>query len=125
MQHGTRVHVCDREGAKDRCGVGVQGVAPLLTMLGVAPACLVRRDVAVGHVRKRDAADCRLMSQRLLCQRPRLALGQRVDAVFDLPVQVHRLLARLGQGGIGNAAQPHFPHATIPAIAEQPEAGLG
>ena len=78
-------------------------------MLGVAPACLMRRDVAVRHVRERDGADCRLMSRRLLCRGARLALGQRVDAAFDRPVQVRGLLARLGQGTSRQRCPAPFP----------------
>ena len=48
-EHKPGVDLLDRQGADDRVDVGFQGIAPLVAVLGVAPACLVRPDVGLGR----------------------------------------------------------------------------
>jgi hypothetical protein len=53
--HVANLHLGYGQLAEERVHVRIQRVAPLLAVLGVAPAPLMRRDVGFGHLGERQA----------------------------------------------------------------------
>ena len=79
--------------AEHRTGVGVERVGPLIAMLGILPARLVRQDVRLGALVEGHHLGVGQRSGDLV-----LLFGrQRIDALDEQLARVQRLLPRLGQ----------------------------
>ena len=78
-------------------GVGIEGVGPLLPMLGVAPGSLVRRDVGIRDIAERHGSHlCLAHRRRRGCLR-RVPVGKRIAPLSHHVVQPPRLHPRIGQ----------------------------
>ncbi len=82
-------HFTDR-----RIDVGRKRGLPLLAVLVIAPAALVRADIGFGHLLERDPRHLRRPCRRCCFGSLALPLGQRINALFHREAERRRLVAR-------------------------------
>ena len=111
-------------------GVGLQGVGPLVTVLGVSPRLLMRRKIMAGDLAERDGFHHRPLVFCHLGLSLGFALGQWVYAGSDLLDQLTCHLAGVGQRdfavAVASASQTHLAHLrALRRVAKQPELSTG
>ncbi len=115
-QHQSGVDVRDAPTSEDRIGIGRRGAFPLLGMLFVAPASLVRADVGGGRLLERKALGG-VQRGANACE---LSLLDRIDAVELEASGVPRHRPRFRQADRMNRAQPHLPGTALEHVAIDP-----
>jgi len=113
-----RSHHPHRQVADMGEGVGLQRIAPLLGMLGVAPGGGMGGEVVVHHGTEGDGARGGFLG---------LPLSEGIEAGADHAEQAGGFLAGLRQrhgSEIGTgSAEAHLTQFAVPCVAEDPEAG--
>ena len=98
FEHVRRANVGNRQVAHDRIDVGGERVAPLLPVLVIAPAILIRGDISLSDGLEGDSGYlCRLSRRKGLSGLP-LAFLKGINARLDLQSQRRRALPRSGKG---------------------------
>ena len=110
----ARVDLLDRQRSDNRVGVGLESASPLVSMLGVPPAGLVGRDVALAALPERHGLG-RLELRGFLAGLGRL---DRIYAILQLASACGGLPPRVGEADIPEGAQAH---RAGPAAQHEPE----
>ena len=121
LQHLLGADLAVDQLADDRLGIGRERSAPLLRMLGIAPARLIGLDVALRRQGEADAALIGLDGELAAGT----AMADRIDAIADELAHRLVLVARLGQADLIGAAQAHLAGLAGEGKAGEPGALAG
>ncbi len=121
-EHVRRINLGHRQLTDHGMNIGVQCIAPLLPVLGIAPAFLIGRDIGVRNLAKcRSRHLCRLSGCKSLSRFP-VAFLQRINASLHLEAKRRRFVACIGKrhSALASRANPNVARLAVQHEAVNP-----